>query len=273
MNKKKLLNQIQSLITLGEKFTRINFCYPHKNPKVYGGEDRPEWLTWKTRCYNLIKEIVAPNSPAAALANTAVSIPTHRYYLKSFDRQKETMIQALKLATENIKRDSFDELKKSTPKKGPSTSSNKIFIVHGHDTPLKTELENFLSDIGIEPIILHKKPDEGQTIIEKFEKHSDVGYAFILLTPDEIAYTIDQEKLDDSIRNKEKRARPNVIFEFGFFVGMLGRNRVCCLYKGDVELPSDLGGLLYKKIETTVDAQGLNIIKELRAAEYQIKIK
>ena len=147
-----------------------------------------------------------------------------------------------------------------------------MFIVHGHDHAFKTDVENFLREIGLEPIVLHKKPDEGQTIIEKFEKHSDVGYAFILLTPDEIAYTIDQDSAEDSRRKKEKRARPNVIFEFGYFVGRLGRNRVCCLHKGDVSLPSDLSGLLYKKIDKSVESEGLSILKELKAAGYQIHL-
>ena len=66
---------------------------------------------------------------------------------------------------------------------------------------------------------------------------------------------------------------PNVIFEFGYFVGKLGRNRVCCLYKGNVELPSDISGLLYKKINTSVNAQGYDIMKELKVAGYQVKIK
>jgi len=73
-------------------------------------------------------------------------------------------------------------------------------------------------------------------------------------------------------RIKEKRARPNVIFEFGYFVGKLGRNRVCCLYKGDVSLPSDLGGLIYKKILSSVEAEGFGIIKELKAAGYRLKL-
>lgn len=149
---------------------------------------------------------------------------------------------------------------------------HKIFIVHGRDHALKTEIENFLHEIGLEPIVLHKKPDEGQTIIEKFEKHSDVGYAFVLLTPDEIAYLADQDTVADSQRKKEKRARPNVIFEFGYFVGKLGRNRVCCLYKGDIALPSDLNGLIYKKISSTVEAEGFSIIKELKAAGYSLRI-
>lgn len=271
--KRKLLNQIQGLIEEGEKFTFQNFCYPHGLPGKYGGEDRPEWLAWKTRSYNLITQIAAPNSPAVTLAETARRISTNGNVPEAFERLRETMLKALKLAALSVKKDTFGELRKQTARSSSLAPTNKIFVVHGHDYALKTEVESFLIDIGLEPIVLHKKPDEGQTIIEKFEKHSDVGYAFILLTPDEIAYTIEQDKLNDAERNKEKRARPNVIFEFGYFVGKLGRNRVCCLYKGEVELPSDLGGLLYKKIDDKVNAQAYDIIKELKAAGYQIKIK
>lgn len=66
--------------------------------------------------------------------------------------------------------------------------TKKVFVVHGRDEVAKTGLEVFLHEIGLEPIVLHRQADEGLTIIEKFEKHSDVGYAFILLTPDEVAY-------------------------------------------------------------------------------------
>ena len=72
------------------------------------------------------------------------------------------------------------------------------------------------------------------------------------------------------IRTKERRTRQNVIFEFGYFVGRLGRNRVCCLYKGDVVLPSDLDGLVYKKIDGNLDSQSFAILKELKAAGYKI---
>jgi predicted nucleotide-binding protein len=82
------------------------------------------------------------------------------------------------------------------------------------------------------PVVLHREADEGATVIEKFEKHSDVGFAFILLTPDEIGYTVDQINIPEADKVIEYRARPNVIFEFGYFVGKLGRKRVCCLHKG-----------------------------------------
>lgn len=148
--------------------------------------------------------------------------------------------------------------------------SKKVFVVHGHDEVAKTNLEVFLHEIGLEPIVLHRQADEGLTVIEKFEKHADVGYAFVLLTPDEVAYLAKDEPVDDSQRKKEKRARPNVIFEFGYFVGRLGRSRVCCVYTGDVTLPSDLNGLIYKRFEKSIEEVAYSIMKDLKAAGYDV---
>ena len=148
--------------------------------------------------------------------------------------------------------------------------SRKVFVVHGHDEVAKTNLEVFLHEIGLEPVVLHRQADEGLTIIEKFEKHSEVGYAFILLTPDEIAYLKSDEVKPEGQRRKEARARPNVIFEFGYFVGKLGRSRVCCLYTGDVALPSDVSGMIYKKFGSSIDEVAYSIIKDLKASGYAI---
>jgi len=150
------------------------------------------------------------------------------------------------------------------------TRTKKVFVVHGHDEIAKTNLEVFLHEIGLEPVVLHRQADEGLTIIEKFEKHSDVGYAFILLTPDEIAYIKADEGKSDDERKKEFRARPNVIFEFGYFVGKLGRSRVCCLYTGDVSLPSNVSGMIYKKFTTNIDEVAYSIIKDLKESGYTI---
>ena len=150
------------------------------------------------------------------------------------------------------------------------TKTKKVFVVHGHDEIAKTNLEVFLHEIGLEPVVLHRQADEGLTIIEKFEKHSDVGYAFILLTPDEIAYIKDDESKNDNERKKEYRARPNVIFEFGYFAGKLGRSRVCCLYTGDVSLPSDVNGIIYKKFVNSIEEVAYSIIKDLKASGYPI---
>jgi predicted nucleotide-binding protein len=156
----------------------------------------------------------------------------------------------------------------SSSEKQPRTK--KVFVVHGRDEISKTSLEVFLHEIGLEPVVLHRQADEGMTIIEKFEKHSDVGYVFILLTPDEVAYLATEEGKPDSERSKEFRARPNVIFEFGYFIGKFGRSRVCCLYTGNVSLPSDVNGIIYKKFDKSIEEVAYGVIKDLKASGYTV---
>jgi predicted nucleotide-binding protein len=135
---------------------------------------------------------------------------------------------------------------------------------------LKTEVEGFLHTHGLEPIVLHRQPDQGKTLIEKFEHHSDVGYAFILLTPDDTAYPAEQDAWPDDKREKEQRARQNVILELGYFVGRLSRARVCCLYKAGVKVPGDLSGLVYKDVSSGLDSKAYDILRELKAAGYTV---
>jgi predicted nucleotide-binding protein len=133
-----------------------------------------------------------------------------------------------------------------------------IFIVHGHDGATKTAVARFLSRlIGREPIILHEKPDQGRTIIEKFEAHSStVGCAVVLLTADDVG--------GPTGGVQQPRGRQNVVLELGFFLGKLGRSRVIILYEPSVELPSDLKGVLY----IPLDEQSLwrnAVARELKA--------
>lgn len=263
---------LRQLITEGEKFTFSNFCYQNESGGEFGGDDAPEWLAWKTRTRNLVNEVNSDTSPAVRLANEAAGVLTRGNYKDQFERAKKTFLKALQMTLEAVMEDSFGELRSTTSKAASAKLSNKVFIVHGHDHGLKTDVERFVHQIGLEPIVLHRQPNKGLTIIEKFEEHSDVGYAFILLTPDEVAYTIDQEAISDEARVKERRARPNVIFEFGYFVGKLGRDRVCCIYKEGVELPSDLAGLIYKQVSDTIETQAFSIIRELKAAGFNIQL-
>ena len=141
----------------------------------------------------------------------------------------------------------------------------RVFIVHGHDQALKDETCVFLREIGFDPIVLHRQVDGGLTIIEKFEKYADVSYAFILLTPDDYGFSAEELKKPELERKGGFRARQNVIFELGFFIGKLQRANVCCLFK-DVEVPSDISGLIFKKINKSIQEVGYEIIKELKNA-------
>ena len=161
------------------------------------------------------------------------------------------------------------EVKKEPP---INKYSNEIFIVHGHDESSTLNLENLLYRLGLKPIVLWREADKGRTLIEKFEEHSDAGYVFVLFTPDEVAYLTSEETKPDEQRKKVRRARPNVIFEMGFFFGRLGRKRVCCLVKGDIEKPSDIDGIVYKSFDKKPgDIEGA-LIKELKAAGYNISL-
>ena len=118
------------------------------------------------------------------------------------------------------------------------TDAQRVFIVHGHDEGLKETVARLVENIGLEPVILHEQTNQGLTILEKFEKHSNVGYAIVLLTPDDIGRSKSETKCND-------RARQNVILELGYFLGKLGRDRVTALRQGDIEIPSDYMGVLY----------------------------
>ena len=179
-----------------------------------------------------------------------------------------SIIERLELIPENSQTESVKILPRQTSTL--QSQLKKVFVVHGRDELAKTNLEVFLGELGLEPVVLHRQADEGQTIIEKFEKHSDVGYAFILLTPDEVAYLAADESKPDAERTKEHRARPNVIFEFGYFVGKLGRSRVCCLYTGNVTLPSDVSGMIYKRYDRSIEEVAYSIIKDLKVSGYSI---
>lgn len=147
--------------------------------------------------------------------------------------------------------------------------ADKVFIVHGHDEGSRAEIELFLREQGLEPIVLHRQADHGLTLIEKVEKYSDVRFAIVLLTPDDTV--IGSGPSVNKIRSEEPRARQNVIFEWGFFVGKLGRGRVCCLVKRGVLLPSDVHGIVYKPFDLHINEVKYALRQELAAAGLSLR--
>ncbi|MEZ4669611.1 MAG: nucleotide-binding protein [Anaerolineae bacterium] len=143
--------------------------------------------------------------------------------------------------------------------------SNNIFIVHGHDEAMKLAVARTIEKLGLDPVILHEQPNTGRTIIEKFEDHSDVGFAVVLLSPDDKGFP-----KTDNAKNAKFRARQNVIFELGFFIGRLGRGRVTALYQDGVELPSDYDGVVYTKYDSQNGSWRFELVRELKACGYDV---
>lgn len=141
-------------------------------------------------------------------------------------------------------------------------SSHKIFLVHGHDEAALHETARFLEKLEQEVIVLREQPNKGRTIIEKFEDYADVGFAVVLLTADDVGSCKDATE-------QKLRARQNVVFEMGYFIGRLGRDRVCALYSPGVEIPSDYSGVLYQELDSR-GSWRLELAKELKAAGYDI---
>jgi hypothetical protein len=139
--------------------------------------------------------------------------------------------------------------------------SRKVFIVHGHDDGARETVARFLERMGLEAIILHEQANQGRTIIEKVVAHGDVGFAVVLLTPDDEGCEIGGKP--------EPRARQNVLLELGYFIGRLGREKVCALKRGTLEIPSDFAGVVWE----SMDAGGgwkQSLARELEAAGHDI---
>lgn len=171
----------------------------------------------------------------------------------------ESMIEEIEEYWEDDQ--AVDQSSPLRPKQSPTTT--EVFIVHGHDHGAKETVARFLESLDLIPIILHERPDEGRTIIEKFEDYSQTGYAIALLTPDDIGGT--------DADNLRPRARQNVILELGFFLGSLGRGRVSALVKGDLEIPSDYSGVLFTEID---DSGGwkMKLAIELKQAGFDVDL-
>jgi predicted nucleotide-binding protein len=139
--------------------------------------------------------------------------------------------------------------------------SRRVFVVHGHDHEALQTVARFVSQIGLEPVILHEQASRSRTIIEKVEAHGEVDFAIVLLTPDD----------EGSAKGgpPQPRAQQNVLLELGYFIGRLGRENVSALKRGDLEIPSDFGGVVYESFDVSGGwKQALG--RELKAAGFPI---
>lgn len=142
-----------------------------------------------------------------------------------------------------------------------------VFVVHGHDSGKREAVARLIERQGLEAIVLDEQSSEGKTVIEKFEKHAArVEYAVVLLTADDIGGTkaTPPEEL-------QPRARQNAVFELGYFAGRIDRSNVCALLEDNVEVPSDLGGVVYVPLDPG-GAWRMKLAKEMKGAGLPIDL-
>lgn len=156
----------------------------------------------------------------------------------------------------------------------PSHKMPQVFLIHGRDKVFNEKVRVFLSQHGIEHITLDSQANEGKTVIEKFEKHSNVHYAIVLLTPDDLGCFHEECNCNKSWGKRaaacKPRVRENVMFEWGYLMAKLGRERVACLMKDSLELPSDLKGIVWHPVNGDDDSIPVSVLRELEQAGFPI---
>ena len=179
--------------------------------------------------------------------------------------QTLTMLEGLISRLDEKREDLEPDQPLAIPPIAPLSGTRRVFVVHGRDEAAKEAVARFLAKLDLEPIILHEQPNQGRTVIEKFEENADVDFAVVLLTPDDVGH------LADGSDEPMLRARQNVLFELGYFVGRLGRTRVCALHKGGVEILSDYHGVIYVPMD---DPQGWRLLlaREIKAAGIDVDL-
>ena len=231
-----------------------------------------EFISWKTRAERFLRTHYGENSKEVVdFRNTHFSLMIY-----TFNETESDYIEACKsglLTSKAVFGVYLDELKEKDSVQDNkamrinNVRPNKIFIVHGHDDALKQEVARIVEKQGLDAVILSEQANHGKTIIEKFEENTDVGAAICLFTGDDYGRAIKDDKGEETKpANDRLGARQNVVFESGYFMGRLGREKVILIANPEIEIPSDLQGVVY----TNDKSWQIDVLKELKEIGYAI---
>lgn len=229
--------------------------------------ESPDFESWHSKAERFLVNRFGRNSYEATDFSNTLFIPMV-YVPGADDIRIKACCDGLK-KTKDVFKDYLTEIKEEMLEKDEKSEktvhtdlnhqNNKVFVVHGHDEALKEKMARLLEKQGLEAIILSERANKGKTIIEKFEENSDVGAAICLFTGDDIGK-------ENSETVEKQRARQNVVYEAGYFMGKLGRERVIMLVDEGIELPSDLQGVVY----TNSESWKTEVLQELQSIGYAI---
>ena len=173
-------------------------------------------------------------------------------YVRQYRRKLTTQIKYLQRIG-----DQLEFLGESSKFTLPNLFGDDVFVVHGHDEVTRHQVTSFIESLDLKAVVLDEQPNRGSTLLEKFEQYAgNAGFAIVLLTPDDIGTSRYEV-------GHRLRARQNVIFELGYFMGKLGRERVCPLLKGEIEMPSDVDSIFYVRMDSNDDWK-LKLAQEMK---------
>ncbi len=265
-----------------EPYSYGTFGVPRSRGDKYNKEQQDEFFrqfqVWDNRCKEIFtRSFEHPNNTdRAGYERTGVS-----FFISDIVEEQKSIIRD-KIAYIRGFIDRLDLIpciveETVKPTKEANIDKNKVFIVHGHNASLKIEVARTIEQMGLQAIILQEQEDFGNTIIEKFEANaSDIGFAVVLLTGDDLG--VSKKDLEREAKEKvfkatyRPRARQNVVFEMGYFIGKLDRAHVFELMEEGVEGPGDLAGVLY----ASVDEEGMwkvKLAKRLKAVGYLVNVE
>ena len=261
-----IINELKSFLQKLEGEVVVSF---NKNSSF--GKER--FGSWKKQFIKFLNKHLPDETPIlnSKLEHSAFFSYSGEPDLEHFWRQDgENMVSYIQSLILDIENDVYDfskientDLTKSNSKENITKNINSVFIVHGHDGEVKERTARFIERLGLTPIILHEQANKGLTIIEKIEKYSNVGFAIILYTSDDLGNVKSEAKNN----NLNSRTRQNVIFEHGYLIGKIGRENVIPLVcDKSIELPSDISGMVY----ISEQRWEIDIANEIESAGYKI---
>lgn len=229
---------------------------------------REQWERWVKLTAEGLKSAYSNHGPANELQNASLTAAIVGGDADTeFTWAREALDSGTNVLLSLRERLEYVEAPGDAPEPPPATATNpgeeQIFIVHGHAEDTKEAVCRLLEKTGNHAIVvLHEQPNEGRTLIEKFEDHAGASdFAVVLLTADDVGGSASADGQQPTL---SPRGRQNVVFELGFFVGRLGRSRVAVLIDESVEQPSDFKGVVY--IPLGDDSWRYKFLQELRGA-------
>lgn len=213
-------------------------------------------------------QLVLDEGPLVNVFDTTGTV--HIQGKKTVERERVETLFASPTPTSTVKgrTESLPRVGEPVPALAAPRAPPRVFIVYGHDQECKRDLELLLRRWKLEPVILSNLAPNGKTIIEALlaQAETDLSYVIVLLTPD------DQGHPANKPEQTRSRARQNVVLEMGMFLGKLGRERVAILHKGNIELPSDIHGIIYIPFTTSISEVKSKLFVALHTAGLPVDV-